>query len=159
METKVSDADIETMLIGNKGDLTMELNFMDAEAVDFEPQIYIRILVAIAKADKDNGPPEFEFVRRQAQRVGIDYDRFLESTDKHFTIKKRQLSRLTALVILKDAILLASLDRNFSLPEKQRVYTYAEKLDISRNDVDALETLINEYRRLNDQWQQLVNQS
>jgi hypothetical protein len=59
-------------------------------------------------------------------------------------------------VILKDAIALASLDRNFSLPERGKVYAYAEKLDIARTDVDFLEKLMDEYRLLDDRWQQLV---
>ena len=135
----------------------MELNFVDADKQDFDPRTYLRILVAIAKADKDNGPPEFDYVRRQAERLGLDSGQFFEDTDKTFLIQPQAVSRLTALVILKDAIALASLDRNFSLPERMKIYTYAERLDISRNDVDRLERLLDEYRRLDDRWRQLVD--
>jgi len=135
----------------------MDLNFVDADTQDFDPRTYVRILVAIAKADKDNGPPEFEYVRRQADRLGLDSEHFFRNTDKSFLIERQRASRLTALVILKDAIVLASLDDNLSLPERMKIYTYAEKLDISRNDVDALEKLIGEYRQLDQRWQQLVS--
>jgi hypothetical protein len=64
------------------------------------------------------------------------------NTDKNFEIGTHKVSRLTALRVLKDAIMIASMDGNFSLPEKQKVYTYAEKLDIPRTDVDNLETLV-----------------
>jgi len=134
----------------------MDLNFVDADTRDFDPRTYVRILVAIAKADKDNGPPEFEYVRRQADRLGLDSEHFFRNTDKSFLIERQSASRLTALVILKDAIVLASLDGNLSLPERMKIYTYAEKLDISRNDVDLLEKLIGEYRQLDNRWQQLV---
>ena len=134
----------------------MDLNFVDADTRDFDPRTYVRILVAIAKADKDNGPPEFEYVRRQADRLGLDSEHFFRNTDKSFLIERQSASRLTALVILKDAIVLASLDGNLSLPERMKIYTYAEKLDISRNDVDMLEKLIGEYRQLDNRWQQLV---
>ncbi len=134
----------------------MDLNFVDADTQDFDPRTYVRILVAIAKADKDNGPPEFEYVRRQADRLGLDSEHFFRNTDKSFLIERQKVSRLTALVILKDAIVLASLDDNLSLPERMKIYTYAEKLDISRNDVDLLEKLISQYRQLNHRWQQLV---
>ena len=134
----------------------MDLNFVDADTRDFDPRTYVRILVAIAKADKDNGPPEFEYVRRQADRLGLDSEHFFRNTDKSFLIERQNASRLTALVILKDAIVLASLDGNLSLPERMKIYTYAEKLDISRNDVDVLEKLIGEYRQLDNRWQQLV---
>ena len=134
----------------------MGFNFVDAETVDFDPQTYVRILIAIAKADPDNGPAEFTYVQRQAQRLGVDYQHVLDTTDKSFSIGKQNITRLTALEVLRSAIMLASLDRNFSLPERQRVYTYAEKLDVARKDVDQLELLIKEFRQLNDRWQQLV---
>jgi len=135
----------------------MDLNFVDADTQDFDPRTYVRILVAIAKADKDNGPPEFEYVRRQAERLGLDSEHFFRNTDKGFLIERQKVGRLTALVILKDAIVLASLDDNLSLPERMKIYTYAERLDISRSDVDMLEKLIVEYRQLDIRWQQLVS--
>jgi hypothetical protein len=135
----------------------MDLNFVNADTRDFDPRTYLRILVAIAKADKDNGPPELEYVRRQAERLGLDSGDFFKSTDKSFLIEPQNVSRLTALVILKDAIALASLDNNLSLPERVKIYTYAERLDISKNDVDRLEQLLDEYRQLDERWRQLVN--
>ena len=134
----------------------MDFNFVDASNRDFDPRTYLSILIAIAKADKDNGPPEFNFVRRQADRLGLDYDYFFKHTDKSFLIDKQTLSRLTALIVIKDAILLASMDGNFSLPEKQRVYAYAEKLDIARKDVDEIETMVRIYRDLDRRWNALV---
>lgn len=134
----------------------MDINFVDADTPDFDSPTYIKMLVAIAKADKDNGPKEYAFVRQQAERLGLDYESYLNDTEKDYFIGKKNVSRLTALVVLKDAIALASLDRNFSLPERQRIYGFAEKLDISRNDVDQLEELVTALRNLNDRWQQLV---
>ena len=134
----------------------MNFTFVDANSRDFNSETYIKILIAIAKADKDNGPRELDYVRKQAQRMGADYDRFLASTDKTFDIKKQRVSRLTALVVLRDAITIASMDRNFSLPEREKVYTFAEKLDISRNDLDYLEKILKEYRKLGEKWDGLV---
>jgi uncharacterized tellurite resistance protein B-like protein len=135
----------------------MDLNFVTADTRDFDPRTYLSVLVAIAKADKDNAQPEYNYVHRQADHLGLDANYFFRNIDQHFLLEKRKVTRLTAMVILKDAIMLASLDRNFSLPERNKVYTYAESLDVSRTDVDALVELINEYRRLNQRWQQLVN--
>jgi tellurite resistance protein len=135
----------------------MDLNFVNADTQDFDPRTYVRILVAIAKADKENGPPEFDYVRRQADRLGLDSEHFFRNTDKSFLIERQKVGRLTALVILKDAIVLASLDGNLSLPERMKIYTYAERLDISRSDVDMLEKLIAEYRQLDIRWEQLVS--
>lgn len=134
----------------------MEINFWAAGTPEFSAITYIRILIAIAKADKDNGPPEYRYVREQAERLGLDYDHFFETTDKTFSIQRQKVPRPTAMIILKDAILLASMDKNFSLPEKQRVYMYAEKLDVPRKDVDALEAWLADYRRLREQWDRLT---
>jgi tellurite resistance protein len=136
----------------------MDFNFVDADTQDFDPSTYLRILVAIAKADKDNGPPEFDYVRRQAERLGLESEEFLNNTEKTFLIGHQTVSRLTALVILKDAIALASLDGNLSLPERMKIYTYAESLDISRIDVDKLEKLLDAYRQLDGRWRQLVEE-
>lgn len=134
----------------------MTLSTEGANTRNFDAATYLRMLVAIAKADKDNGPPEYAFVRRRALRWGLDYDHYLNTTDKNFTVERQDISRITALTILRDAIALASLDHNFSLPERQRIYDYAEKMDITRSDVDALETIVTEYRQLNDSWRKLV---
>lgn len=134
----------------------MDITFVDADTPDFDSLTYVRILVAIAKSDKDNGPPEFNYIRRQAERLGMDYERIFTQTDKAFALGKQNVSRLTALVILKDAITLASMDGNFSLPERQRIYNYAENLDVSRSVVDALEAMVREFHQLTERWQQLV---
>jgi tellurite resistance protein len=134
----------------------MDFNFADRGSTDFDSQTYIQILIAIAKADKDNGPREFDYVRQKARRLGVDYDRFLASTGKTFDLNKQRVSRPTALEILKDAIIIASMDRNFSLPEREKVYTFAGKLDISRNDVDYLEQCLKEYQALSQKWDRLV---
>ena len=134
----------------------MDFNFVESDSTDFDSETYIQILIAIAKADKDNGPKEFEYVRKKAQHLGVDYERFLATTEKTFDLSKQRVSRLTALAVLKDAIMIASMDRNFSLPEREKVYAFAGKLDISRNDVDYLERCLNEYRALYEKWDRLV---
>ena len=135
----------------------MDFSFVDADNRDFDPRTYLSILMAIAKADKDNGPPEFAYVRKQADGLGLDYDYFFSHIDKSYRIDKQTISRLTGLIVIKDAILLASMDGNFSLPEKQRVYGYAEKLDIPRKDVDQIEDMLQAHRQLTGRWQVLVD--
>ncbi len=134
----------------------MDLNFMDAKTRDFDPRMYLSILLAIAKADKDNGPPEFDFVRRRADSLGLDSDYYFQTIDKRFAIERQKVTRLTALVILKDAIFLGSMDGNLSLPERGKIYGYAEKLDVARSDVELLEKLVDDLRLLDDRWRQLV---
>lgn len=130
--------------------------FVDTRSTSFDPETYIRILIGIAKADKGNGPREFDYVRKKAQRLGVEYDRVLVSTEKGFDIEKQALSRATALAVLRDAITLASMDHNFSLPERERIYTFAARMDISRRDLERLEEWLGEYRDLRTRWNGLV---
>lgn len=125
-------------------------------AATFDRQTYVKILIAIARSDRENSLPEYSYIRRQAIHFGVDYEQMLRETDKDFEIGNLDVSRLTALRVLKDAIIIASMDNNFSLPEKQRIYTYAEKLDIPRADVDELEILVGDIRTLDERWKALV---
>ena len=122
----------------------------------FDRETYVKMLITIARADKDNGPSEYRYIRRQAIQMGVDYEAILKNTPDDFNIGTHKVSRLTAMRVLKDAIMIASMDGNFSLPEKQKVYTYAEKLDVPRTDVDELEMLVGELKTLDQRWKGLV---
>jgi hypothetical protein len=122
----------------------------------FDRETYVQMLITIARADKENGPPEYRFIRKQAIQMGVNYEKVLHETAPDFDIGTHKVSRLTAMRVLKDAIMIASMDGNFTLPEKQKVYTYAERLDIPRTDVDTLEVLVGELKALDQRWKELV---
>ncbi len=135
----------------------MDISFVDANTFDFDAGLYLKILVAIAKSDPGNGEPEFSYVKRQATRLGLDFDEYWSSTPKDFLTGRMKVSRLTALVIIKDSIALATMDGNFSLGEKERIYTYAESLDIPRSDVEQVESLLEKFDGIKAKWEELVN--
>lgn len=141
-------------------DKTEKIRMRDADPgkrpADFDCQTYLKMLITIARADRENGPAEYAYIRRQAIAMGVDYEQVLRDTDKRFEIGTQKISRLTALRVLKDAIRIASMDGDFTLPEKQKVYTYAEKLDIPRTDVDELELLVGQIKELDRRWKELV---
>ncbi|MBC2713052.1 MAG: hypothetical protein HGJ94_19295 [Desulfosarcina sp.] len=122
----------------------------------FDRETYVKMLIAIARADKENGLSEYRFIRKQAIQLGVNYEKVLRNTDKDFEIGTQRVSRLTALRVLKDAIMIVSMDGNFTLPEKQKLYAYAEKLDIPRTDVDELEILVGQLKDLDQRWKELV---
>ncbi|WP_319406391.1 hypothetical protein [uncultured Desulfosarcina sp.] len=128
----------------------------EKSTTEFDRETYVKMLIAIARADKDNGLPEYRFIRKQAIQLGVDYEQVLKDTDKDFEIGTHKVSRLTALRVLKDAVMIASMDGNFTLPEKHKLYTYAEKLDIPRTDVDEVETLVKQLKELDQRWKELV---
>ena len=136
----------------------MEINFVDAGTSDFDPEVYLRLLVAVCKADPHNGPPEYQYVARMAARLGKDIVPLWNDTPKRFLLDGRpSVSRRTAMLVVKDAIMLATLDGNFSLGEKERVYNYAECLDLPRTDVDGIQAWLSDYSRLRDRWNRLVD--
>lgn len=139
-----------------EGEKRMQDANQGKRSVDFDRITYLKMLVTIARADRENGPAEYAYIRKQAIEMGVDYEQLLRDTDNLFEVGAQKVSRLTALRVLKDAIMIASMDGNFSLPEKQKVYTYAEKLDIPRIDVDQLEVLVGEMRTLENRWNDLV---
>lgn len=128
----------------------------EKSSASFDRETYVKMLIAIARADKENGPPEYRFIRKQAIQMGVNYEKVLRETDPNFDIGTHKVSRLTAMRVLKDAIMIASMDGNFTLPEKQKIYTYAERLDIPRTDVDTLEVLVGELKALDERWKELV---
>jgi hypothetical protein len=138
-------------------EMPMEIRFTDPQTSEFDPELYVKILIAIAKADPDNGKPEFAFIGRQAKALGVDFGHWFNQIDKGFVIEAIKVSRATALAILRDCIKLASMDRNFTLAEKERVYTYAAKLDVPRSDLDRLERWVVACRELENQWKALVS--
>jgi hypothetical protein len=135
----------------------MDIHFIYSSPHDFDPEQYIKVLITIAKADRFNGSPEYDYVRCQAERVGVDFDHFWQTVKRDDPIKAIKVSRMTALLILKDCIYLASMDQNFSLPEKERIYSYAQMLDIPRTDVDILKEWLQRVRDLREKWEKLVS--
>ena len=135
----------------------MDIDYVDANTYDFDSRLYLKILVAIAKSDPDNGELEYNYVRRQAIKLGLDFDEYWDATAKSFLAGKLKVSRMTALVIIKDSIVLATLDGNFSLGEKERIYAYAQSFDIPRTDVDKIENLLGEFEGLKTKWEALLN--
>jgi hypothetical protein len=130
----------------------MHIHSIQSEMPQFDPELYIKILITIAKADRFNGTPEFNYVRSQADRLGVDYFHLYNKVDKTFSFQSGKVPRRTALLILKDCIVLASMDGNFSLAEKEKIYGYAEQLDIPRRDVDQLEKWLEQVRHLEHAW-------
>jgi len=135
----------------------MDINYVDANTFDFDSRLYLKILVAIAKSDPENGEPEFNYVRRQAIGLGLDINEYWKATGKDFLTGRLKVSRLTALVIIKDSLALATLDGSFSLGEKERIYSCAESFDIPRTDVDRVESWLKESESLKKKWEELVN--
>ena len=133
------------------------MNVVDMKNEDFNPELYIKILVAVTKADRNNGPKEVNYVKNQANRMGIDFAKIWGTTDKTFSFRGTKISRATAIVIIKDCILLASMDKNFSIGEREKVYTFAAKLDISRSDVDYIVEWLDDYNVLEKKWDRLIS--
>ena len=132
------------------------MNITGFAGKDFDADTYIRILVSITKSDRDNGLPEYNYVRRQALFMGVNFDDIWDETAPSFSIGNMKVSRTTALAIIKESLIIASLDSNLTLYEKSKIYEYAEKLNFRRADVDFVEEWLREEKTLKDKWDGFV---
>ena len=137
----------------------MEISFVSENQEDLDAEGYIRLLVAVAKSDPDNGPPENQYVKSQAKSLRVDIVPLWNDTSKNYLLAPIQVSRSVAMVIIKDCVMLASLDGNFSLGERERVYRFAERLDVTRADVDAVVAWLGDYDRLRRRWTTLTERA
>ena len=137
----------------------MEISFVSENQEDLDAEGYIRLLVAVAKSDPDNGPPEYQYVKSQANSLRVDIVPLWNDTSKNYLLAPIQVSRSVAMVIIKDCVMLASLDGNFSLGERERVYRFAERLDVTRADVDAVVAWLGDYDRLRRRWTTLTERA
>jgi hypothetical protein len=134
----------------------MELNWDRISQQDGEQ--YLRILISVAKSDPENGPKELAFIKHRAVQLGLDAQSLWASTDRHFSIPPRQVSRRTALVAIKDCIHMASLNHDFALFEKSKIYELAEKIGIPRSDVERVRQWVESLLRLHAEWDQIVSE-
>ena len=129
---------------------------IETDSPDFDPQRYIKILIAVVKADRFNGSSETAYVKNLANRLNLDFVTLWNETDRDMPLDQVKVSRVTALSILKECIKLASLDGNFTLSEKELVYSYAAKLDIPLSEVKLLEKWLEEFNKLAEKWDELI---
>jgi len=134
----------------------MNLNPDRIDLLDAET--YLRVLIAVAKADRSNGAQEEEYIGTRARRLGIELQPLWRSTEKEFTADLPRVSRQTALVLIKDCINLASLDRNYTLFEKSKIYELAERLGIPRSDVERVREWVEANHQLLLKWEQIVQE-
>jgi uncharacterized tellurite resistance protein B-like protein len=50
----------------------------DKRTAVFDRETYVKMLIAIARADKEQWPPEYRFIRKQAIQLGVDYEQVLK---------------------------------------------------------------------------------
>lgn len=134
-----------------------DIMVQDGDRKDFDAETYTKLLIAVAKADKDNGPREFDFVKKQAKRFGIDAEAIWNEIDKRFSFSRLKISRATALAVVRDCIILAFLDGNFTLAEKERTYAYAAEMNIPRSEAESLEKWVLDYHALKERWAKLLD--
>ena len=73
----------------------MNLNPDRIDLLDAET--YLRVLTAVAKADRSTGAQEEEYIGTRASRLGIELQPLWRGTEKEFTADLPRVSRQTAL--------------------------------------------------------------
>lgn len=103
-----------------------------------ETEIYIRTLVAIAKAD-DLTDEEKNFVDFQAGVVGIEGQEYWSDETNISSICFDEVSVVTKKIILRDSIVIAHIDKIYSDTEKDMISNLAHQMNLPESFIDELE--------------------
>ena len=121
---------------------------------DFEPAVYIQALVTLAHVD-GLLPIERSYVEAQARLLGVPVD--WDAADGQLPPIGEQVSELTRRIIVRDCIVLASVDGEFSDDERQLVHRIAAWLRVDEAACDRIEDWLRRYWELMDEAEALMS--
>ena len=117
----------------NTGDL--------AAAGDIHGPSYLKTIIAVAYADGHVDEKERQFIDIQAQVLSLNSADYWKNPEHDLAfLSGVEMSRPTCMTIIRDCIVLGSLDGDFTDLERAKVYDVASLLGKSKSDVDAVET-------------------
>lgn len=117
----------------------------------FDAKAYLDALVAVAKADGVK-PEEREFIVQQAASLGIEPD-FEHPID--LTILRSASSIVTRRIIIRDCIVLAAVDGDYSANERERIGEIASGLGVDARTVERIEDWIKRYSDILEEGQRI----
>jgi len=111
---------------------------------DFQAEGYLRALIAIAQVDGVL-PVELDYLRHQATVMGFDLDVLMAEDEATPTDLGQGCNAMTRRVILRDCIILACIDNEFSGAERQKVDEICDLLELDRALIPRFEDWIGRY--------------
>lgn len=119
----------------------------------FEAEVYLKALIAVAQADGVSSS-ERDFIQNQATLLGVDEVNFemMISLDD----LSNQINAVTRRIIVRDCIVLATVDGDYTENERRRIAGIAEALGVTPERTAQLENWLQQYSDLLEEGQRLL---
>jgi len=114
---------------------------------DIQTKPYLQALLTVARVD-GLLPVELEYIRDQAEVLGHDLDALMEEDSLALGELGRGCNDLTKKAILRDCILLACIDNDFSDQERTKIAEICKILDLDVSLVSRFEDWLQRYDAL-----------
>ena len=121
-------------------------NFCISDFSKEESIIYLKALITVAMADNLIHETEKEYITLQAKMLSLDINEFWDAPEKDLSfLKPSKMSNVHRMVLLRDCIILSSVDGEYSMVERASILEIASMLHLEESDVENIEDWRNEY--------------
>lgn len=122
---------------------------------DFDAEAYLRALIAVVKV---HGIEEVErdFVEARARTLGVDPSHLWDETLDELPPIRGEMSDPTRRVVLRDCILIACIDGEYTDTERAWIHRIRDWLGLDEQTVDLFEDWFRRYYDLMDEQEALL---
>lgn len=122
---------------------------------DFHAETYLRVLIAVVKVHGIE-PVEREFVESRARILGVDHEHLWDETLTDLPALPDGMSDMTRRVVLRDCILIACIDGDYTDTERAWVHRIRDWLALGAETADLFEDWFRRYFDLMDEQEALL---
>lgn len=123
---------------------------------EFDPTTYLRLLVAQGHLD-GLVQEEQDYIRARAALLGVEVEPLLSQPLIELPPVDEQVSETTRRVILRDCIVLACIDGNYTEIERAHVHRVAKWLGVDIGAAERIEDWLRRYWELMDESEALLS--
>lgn len=125
------------------------------ELADFDAETYLRALILVVKVHGIE-PVERAFVERRARMLGVEHGHLWEEGLDDLPELPESMSDMTRRVVLRDCILIACIDGEYSDEERSWIHRICAWLGLSTDTADRFEDWFRRYFELMDEQEALL---
>jgi len=122
---------------------------------DFDAETYLRCLILVVKVHGIE-PVEREFVEAKARILGVDHEHLWDDTIDDLPPLPDAMTEMTRRVVLRDCILIACIDGEYTDTEREWVHRICGWLQLDLQTADLFEDWFRRYFDLMDEQEALL---
>jgi len=122
---------------------------------DFDAETYLRVLILVVKVHGIE-PVERSFVESRARILGAEHEHLWDETIEELPPLPEGMSDMTRRVVLRDCVLIACLDGEYSDTERAWIHRICDWLGLSHTTADLFEDWFHRYFDLIDEQEALL---